>query len=73
MECFYCKGELERKNVDYTASRKGYHLIIDNIPAWVCPQCGEPLFDEGTVETIQEMLEEVDTKLEKLNALPTVA
>jgi len=73
MECYYCKGELERKNVDYTASRKGYHLIIDDLPAWVCHQCGEPLFDEDTVETIQEMLEEVDTRLEKLNALPAVA
>ena len=73
MECFYCKGQLELKNVDYSASRKGYHLIIDDIPAWVCHQCGEPLFDEGTVETIQEMLEEVDAKLEKLNSLTAVA
>ncbi len=66
MECLHCKGELVRKKVSYSATRKGYHLIIDHVPAWVCEQCGEPLFDEETVDAIQEMLREVDLRLEKL-------
>ncbi len=66
MECLYCKGELTRQLVDYTVNRKGYHLIIDKVPAWVCRQCGEPLFEEDTVEVVQEMLSEVDARLEKL-------
>jgi hypothetical protein len=41
-------------------------LIVDDVPAWVCEQCGEPLFDEETVDAIQEMLREVDTRLKKL-------
>ncbi len=73
MECFYCKGELIRTKVSYTASRKGYHLIIDDAPAWVCQQCKEPLFDEETVDTIQEMLREVDIRLDKLATLSVVA
>jgi YgiT-type zinc finger domain-containing protein len=72
MKCLYCKGRLVRKKVSYTATRKGYHLIIDDVPAWVCEQCGEPLFDEKTVDAIQEMLREVDTHLEKL-AVPLAA
>jgi YgiT-type zinc finger domain-containing protein len=63
MECLYCNGTLMRKKVSYTATRKGYHLIIDDVPAWVCEQCGEPLFDEKTVDTIQELLRGVDTRL----------
>ncbi len=63
MECLYCSGTLMRKKVGYTATRKGYHLIIDDVPAWVCEQCGEPLFDEKTVDTIQELLRGVDTRL----------
>jgi len=51
MECLYCKGTLVRKKVSYTANRNGYHLIAD-VPAWVCEQCGEPLFDEETADTI---------------------
>ncbi len=73
MECVYCQGTLTRKRVSYTATRKGYHLIIDDVPAWVCEQCGEPLFDEETVEAIQEMLREVDARVEKLATRSTAA
>ncbi len=66
MECVYCNGQLVQKRISYTANRKGYHLIIDDVPAWVCEQCGEALFDEKTVAAIQEMLTEVDARLEKL-------
>jgi YgiT-type zinc finger domain-containing protein len=65
MECLYCRGVLVRKRIGYAATRKGYHLIIDEVPAWVCEQCGEPLFDEKTVDAIQEVLEGVDNRLEK--------
>jgi len=65
MECFYCRGELVRKRISYTATRKGYHLIVDEVPAWVCEQCGEPLFDEQTVDAIQEVLLGVDTRLKE--------
>lgn len=65
MECLYCKGELVRRGIGYTATRRGYHLIIHDVPAWVCKQCGEPLFDETTVDAIQEVLQGVDTRLEQ--------
>ena len=65
MECLYCRGTLVRERVSYAATRKGYHLIIDHVPAWVCEQCGEPLFDEKTVDAIQEVLQGVDTRLQK--------
>ena len=65
MECLYCKGTLIRKRVSYTATRKRYHLIIDDVPAWVCEQCGEPLFEEETVDAIQQVLQGVDAHLEE--------
>ncbi len=73
MKCLYCQFQLMRKPVSYTVTRKGYHLIIDDVPAWVCEQCGEPLFDEATVDTIQEILREVDARLEKLAVLSAAA
>ena len=33
VKCLYGKGTLIRKRVSYTATRKGYHLIIDDVPA----------------------------------------
>jgi len=63
MECLYCRGALVRDKVSYAATRKGYDLIIHDVPAWVCAQCGEPLFDEKTVDAIQEVLRGVDIRL----------
>ena len=73
MKCLHCAGTLEQTKISYTASRKGYHLIIDDVPAWVCQQCGEPMFDEATVDAIQEILAELDERLEKLTSLPMAA
>jgi len=47
-------------------------LIIDDVPAWVCEQCGEPLFDEETVDTIQGMLREIGARMERM-AVPLAA
>ena len=68
MQCPHCKGTLVRTKTSYTATRKGYHLIVDDVPAWMCEQCGETLFDEETVDTIQETLRQVDDCLGKLAA-----
>ena len=73
MQCLHYQGTLVRRMVSYTASRKGYHLIIDDVPAWVCEQCGEPLFDEETVDAIQRMLHQVDVQIERLPELATPA
>lgn len=73
MECLYCKGTLIRKQVSYTATRKGYHLIIDRVPAWVCEQCGEPLYEEETVDAIQQVLQGVDARLAEAAPLFTPA
>ena len=60
MKCHSCKGNLKRGKTTYTANRHGYHLLIDEVPAWVCTQCGESFYEEEEVETIQSMLREVD-------------
>lgn len=69
MKCLYCKGVLVRKKVSYTATRKGYHMIIDDVPAWVCEQCGEPLFEEQAVEAVQGILRELDLRVSNLTTL----
>jgi YgiT-type zinc finger domain-containing protein len=60
-------------SVSYAANRKGYHLILHDVPAWVCEQCGEPLFDEQTVDAIQEVLQCVDTRLDQSALLSAAA
>jgi YgiT-type zinc finger domain-containing protein len=73
MKCLHCAGTLAQSRTSYMANRKGYHLIIDDVPAWVCRQCGEPMFEEATVDAIQEILAELDGRLEELTSLPIAA
>lgn len=66
MECIHCKGTLRAGKASYTVNRKGYHLILDEIPAFVCEQCGQPLFPQEAVRLVQEMIRSLDDRNEKL-------
>jgi YgiT-type zinc finger domain-containing protein len=57
---------MERKSAPFQIDRKGYHLTLDEIPAWVCIQCGEVYFEEAEVEAIQEVIQSLDHKTKKL-------
>ena len=66
MTCMYCQGKMECGTAPFHIDRKGYHLIFDTIPAWVCVQCGETYFEEATVEAIQQVISAIDTHTERL-------
>lgn len=59
MKCIHCQGEMVRKTAPFHIDRKGYHLLLDAIPAWVCNQCGEAYFEEAEVTAIQEVLHKI--------------
>ena len=60
MQCVQCKGRLLRGAAPFGVDRGGYHLHWDAIPAWVCVQCGEPLFEGREVDAIQEAIKALD-------------
>jgi len=65
MECYYCKGDMVRGKTTYTINRQGYHLLIDEVPAWVCQQCGEVYFEGEEVDAIQDLIKTIDSKIVK--------
>lgn len=69
MKCIYCKADMQRGSAPYHIDRKGYHLSFDKVPAWVCTQCGEPLFEEQEVEEIQAVITDMDEHASKLKAV----
>ncbi len=73
MECLQCHGKLVVGKTSYTISRNGYHLIIDDVPAFVCEQCGEPLFTEDAVRLVQQMVRTLDARRSDLNAVLVLA
>jgi YgiT-type zinc finger domain-containing protein len=60
MECLYCKAQMKKGTAPFSIDRNGYHIWWDAIPAWVCEQCGESLFETKEVDTIQAALTVLD-------------
>ena len=62
MKCMYCQGAMKRGGVPFYIDRKGYHVTLDKVPAWVCDQCGEAYFGEKEVDAIQDLIQSVEQK-----------
>ena len=56
----------EEGKTTYTINKKGYHLLIDEVPAWICEQCGEPYFEGNVVDAIQKLVGAVDVRVENV-------
>ena len=68
MKCIHCQGNMERSTSPVHIDRKGCHLTLDNVPAWVCNQCGEVYFEENEVDSIQDLIKSIEKKTEALAA-----
>ena len=66
MQCLHCQSELKRGTSTFTDSRNGYVIVLQNISAWICTQCGESMFDADIVSGIQDVLQAVDERVAKL-------
>jgi len=66
MKCIHCQGQMRRATAPFHIDRKGCHLLLDAVPAWVCEQCGEAYFEEKEVDTIQDLVRSIEAKAEAL-------
>jgi YgiT-type zinc finger domain-containing protein len=58
MECSIegCPGEYEDRKIVHTVRYQGQIIVIDQIPAQVCPVCGDVLLEPETVRRIERLL-----------------
>lgn len=76
MECFMCKGELIEKKVNYMVDLEKTIIIIKDVPAKVCDQCGEQYFDDETSQNIEKIvnkLKDFSTEVTIINYKENVA
>jgi YgiT-type zinc finger domain-containing protein len=66
MNCMHCRGEMKPGATPFHIDRKGCHVTLDKVPAWVCVQCGEAYFEEKEVKAIQALVEALEEKAEAL-------
>lgn len=59
MDCFMCKGDLESRKVNYIVDLDNTIIIIKEVPAKVCTQCGEQYFDDETSKNIEKIVNQL--------------
>jgi YgiT-type zinc finger domain-containing protein len=57
---------MKRGTTPFHVDRKGCHLVLDSVPAWVCQQCGETYFEEKEVDAIQDLIMSIEKKAQVL-------
>jgi YgiT-type zinc finger domain-containing protein len=40
-----CPGEMEQRRIIHTFVREGKPIVVEDLPAWVCPVCGYTVLD----------------------------
>jgi YgiT-type zinc finger domain-containing protein len=50
--CYLCGGATERRNVTAENWWGDELALVENVPAWVCQQCGEAYFDAETTKQL---------------------
>ena len=59
MECSIegCSGQYEERRIVHTVRHHGEVVVIDGVPAEVCPVCGDVLLRPETIRRIENLLE----------------
>jgi YgiT-type zinc finger domain-containing protein len=47
-----CPGEMERRRIVHTFVREGKPMVVEDLPAWVCPVCGYTVLDLEVLDTL---------------------
>jgi YgiT-type zinc finger domain-containing protein len=72
--CEYCHSVLPlvEKHVTVYRKRKGQVFVIENVPARVCPHCGERYFTADVVRTMDKLMSAPDAHQRKIT-VPVIA
>lgn len=62
MKCIVetCNGEYEDRDIEHSMEVKGELIVVDNVPALVCPVCGNILLAEETVTALNRIVSQVE-------------
>jgi YgiT-type zinc finger domain-containing protein len=56
-KCLMCKGDLEKGNVNHIVDLDNFIIIIKNVPANVCKQCGEYYLEHKVALEIEKIID----------------
>ncbi len=72
MICPECKGEMKEERTSVTLFREGQPVLFEDVPAWVCVQCGEIWLSAEAARKLDERLAG-ELKPRRYISMPVVA
>jgi YgiT-type zinc finger domain-containing protein len=55
MNCFLCKGKLEKNISTFMVDLEACIVIIKNVPSQICNQCGEISYSDEVAQQLEQM------------------
>ena len=66
MTCFRCKGDTEDKLIKHAATLDQSVIIVKNVPALVCMQCGEVYFTDETMRRLEIIVDRLESIIKEV-------
>jgi len=54
--CEYCNGVITERKVNLSRKVRGTYVVIENVPAGVCKECGTRYYAANVLKTIEETI-----------------
>lgn len=59
--CEICKAPMVQELQDYVVETDEGELLVEDVPIWVCEQCGYSFVESDIIAAVEDMLEHMDT------------
>ena len=60
MICFRCKGDTEPRQKTHAVTLDKCVIIIKNVPAHICQQCGEVYFADDVMQKLETIIDRLE-------------
>jgi len=61
MICEICKGTMVQELQDYVVETDEGQLLVEDVPIWVCEQCGYSFVEDDVIDAVEDMLNHMGT------------
>ncbi|HEY89416.1 MAG TPA: type II toxin-antitoxin system MqsA family antitoxin [Thermoflexia bacterium] len=63
-DCYFCGGQVQEKQVDVIRHWNGRVIMIEDVPAGVCNQCGERYYWGDVAEEMDRIMHVAEKELQ---------
>jgi YgiT-type zinc finger domain-containing protein len=66
MTCFLCKGDTEQKAKTHAVTLEKCVIIVKNVPAHICRQCGEVYFTDDVMQNLEAIVDRLENIIKEV-------